>query len=392
MAEDIFYCENCGGVMEFDVASQKLKCPNCDNVINIANIKENIVEHKLTAHAMQTVRAEQKDSTTMECRGCGAKLEVRGNEAAAACPYCGASYVLSQKQEEVIIPDGVIPFQIDKTNAREIVGRWLKKRYLAPGELKTLYQRGDIFGMYVPYWTFDADAKADYTGMGGRNRTEHYRDKDGNTHTRTVTDWYPTRGRVHTFFDDVLISASSHQNKSLLSGVDNYNTKQLVSYSKDYFSGYGVETYNINLDTAHSAAVGRMQEQLRDMARRDILRKYDTAKDIRLQCNFAKETYKHVLFPVYTVTYHYKNKVYNVLINGQNGNISGQYPKSFVKILLIILVSAAVILGIIFASLKDSAGSDFDRHFSYEEYLDADTIICYDNINMYDSEYYLEEV
>lgn len=392
MADDIFYCENCGGVMEFDVKSQKLKCPNCDNVIDIANNRESIVEHSLTARAMQTVRAEKKESTTMECKGCGAKIEVGGNESAVTCPYCGSSYVLAQKQEEIIVPDGVIPFKIDKNSAREIIGKWLKKRYLAPNELKNLYQRGDVFGMYVPYWTFDADARAEYTGMGGRYRTEHYRDKDGNTHTRTVTDWYPTRGRIHTFFDDILVSGSSHQNRSLLSGVDNYDTKQLVSYSKDYFSGYGAETFNVNLDAAHSTAMNKMQSRLHDMARQDILRRYDAAKDIRLHTDFSKETYKHVLLPVYTVTYHYKDKVYNVLINGQNGTISGQYPKSFVKILLIVIVSAAVILGILFASMGDNNNGSVNGYSSNIEYLDENNIICYDSISDYESGYYLEEV
>jgi DNA-directed RNA polymerase subunit RPC12/RpoP len=247
MAEDIFYCPNCGGVMEFDVATQKLKCPNCDHVVDIANHRENIVEHSLTKRAMQTVKAEQKESTTLQCKGCGAQMEVGAYNTAVTCPYCGSSYVLAEKQEEVIIPDGVVPFKIDKNSAKEIVGKWLKKRYLAPGELKMLYQRGDIFGMYIPYWTFDADANADYTGMGGRYRQEHYRDRDGRDHTRTVTDWYPTRGHVHNFFDDVLVSASSHQKKSLLNGVDDYDTRQLVSYASDYFSGYGAESFYINL-------------------------------------------------------------------------------------------------------------------------------------------------
>jgi hypothetical protein len=102
-----------------------------------------------------------------------------------------------------------------------------------------------------------------------------------------------------------------------------------------------------------------MEQMLCDLARKDILRRYDTAKDIRIHANFAKETYKHVMLPVYAVTYHYKNKVYNVLINGQTGKIKGEYPKSVVKIILIIIAAAAVIFGFIYAS----AGSErYDRY------------------------------
>ena len=60
MENKIYYCENCGGVMEFDVESQSLKYPNCDTAVPILNEKERIVEHSLTRHAMQTVRAEER--------------------------------------------------------------------------------------------------------------------------------------------------------------------------------------------------------------------------------------------------------------------------------------------------------------------------------------------
>lgn len=381
--------------MEFDVKTQKLKCPNCDTVADIVNNKEEIVEHSLTRRAMQRIKAGEKKSTTMQCRGCGAQMELDGLSTAVTCPYCGSSYVMSEKQAEVIVPDGVVPFKIDKNNAREIVGKWLKKRHLAPNELKVLYQKGDLFGMYVPYWTFDAKASAEYTGMGGRHRTEHYRDSEGKTHTRTVTDWYPTRGRVNTFFDDVLISASTHQKGSLLRNVDDYNTKQLVSYAPDYFSGYGAETFNVDLDTAHDKAMTEMNNGLRDLARRDILRRYDEAKDIRINSHFSDETYKHVMFPLYTATYHYKNKVYNVLINGQTGNIKGEYPKSVAKILLIIIAAAVAIFAFIYATsgtnkydYRNYGGYGYEEisDYSYCENLPEDIEYITDN------SYYLTEV
>ena len=34
-----YYCQNCGAVMEFDAASQNLKCPSCGNEIKIEMMK-----------------------------------------------------------------------------------------------------------------------------------------------------------------------------------------------------------------------------------------------------------------------------------------------------------------------------------------------------------------
>ena len=77
--------------MEFDVETQSLKCPNCDTVVPILNETERIVEHSLTRHAMQTIKASEKTRQTMECKGCGAKIEVDPTSTAGECPYWRSS-------------------------------------------------------------------------------------------------------------------------------------------------------------------------------------------------------------------------------------------------------------------------------------------------------------
>ena len=348
MENKIYYCENCGGVMEFDVESQSLKCPNCDTAVPILNEKERIVEHSLTRHAMQTVRAEEKTTQTMECRGCGARIEVDPASTAVECPYCGSSYVLAEKQEDAIMPDGVIPFQIDKNRVGELFRRWMKGRWLAPGELKHLYQKERLQGVYLPYWTFDAQAEARYTAMGGRNRTVTRKGPDGKEEHRIVTDWYPTSGLVRRTFDDVLVAASHSLDERLLRKAGVFGTQQLASYSPEYFSGYGAECYTVDLDDAHEEALASMENELEELAREDVLRRFDEARDVRVRADFRNETYKHVMMPVYTTAYTYKGKKYHVLINGQSGRVEGDYPKSPAKLAAI---AAAVLAVVIFVWL-----------------------------------------
>ena len=94
----------------------------------------------------------------------------------------------------------------------------MKGRWLAPGELKHLYQQDKLQGIYIPYWTFDADATVDYRAEGGRDRQVTRKDKDGKTYTEVVTDWYPVGGHINHFFDDVLIHASDRLSESLIEG------------------------------------------------------------------------------------------------------------------------------------------------------------------------------
>ena len=367
MSDNAYRCENCGGIMEFDAASQSLKCPNCNTVVAIENNREDVEEHSFTRQAARTYGVKEKTSSTMQCSGCGATIEMDGDATAAQCPYCGSNYVLAERQAEAIIPDGVIPFQIDKHRVQEIFGMWIRKRHFAPSNLKHLYQSGSIQGRYIPFWTFDADCDAYYTGMGGRDRQEKYKDKEGNTQTRVVTDWYPTSGRVFNFFDDVLVRGTENFKASLVRGIESYNTRELVSYSPEYFSGYLSESYTIGLESAHQEAVQQMKSELRSMAERDICLRFDHAKDVHLQVKYKNETYKHIIVPLYATSYAYKNKNYTVLINGQNGDIKGEYPKSAGKIgILVAIIVAALIALFVFFGMQD--GEDYSQQGYMEQY------------------------
>lgn len=337
MERNIFHCEACGGIMEFDVKTQTLKCPNCETSIEIEHDSDKIVEHPLTLDATRRCRVEEKETSTLNCNGCGASIEVTQFDAAISCPYCGSDYVLSNQQEDTLIPDGVIPFKIDKRELTKLFRQWIKKRWFAPNKLKKLYQHGGFCGIYAPYWTFDGEADCPYTGEGGIRRTVHYKDSEGKDRTRIETDWYDTRGRIEHFFDDIQIPATNKFKKGLFSGIEPFNFNGLVSYSPDYLSGYLAENYSIDLDTGHSEAREEMKDQLRQMAEREIERRYDTSRSIGISPRFDRETYKYLLVPIYSTTYSFKHKTYTVVINGQDGTIKGEYPKSALKIIVLIL-------------------------------------------------------
>lgn len=378
MADNVYYCSNCGGIMEFDVKTQTLKCPNCEAQINIVNDKDKIVEHNFTKKAAKTITVAEKKSSTMQCKGCGAKVEVSGDCTATECPYCGAKYVLAEKQEEAIIPDGVIPFKVDKNHVKGTFTKWINKRWLAPGKLKQLYESDKIQGVYIPYWTFDADVVCDYSAEGGKNRKVKVKQSDGSTVTKTETDWYNTHGRVKEFFDDVLVKGSKNMKASLLKGIEPYDTKkELSSYSPEYLSGYGAECYSVSLEDAHSEANGIMESKLRDMARNDVLKHYDEVRNVRIAPDYKEETYKHILIPLYATAYTYNNKNYTVLINGQTGKIKGDYPKSPVKIAIIIAVIIALIAGIfalkINSDKKSEENNSLYENTSYTTSISAET-------------------
>ena len=138
MSEQTYKCSGCGGTMEFDAASQALKCPNCGTVIPIINDQSKVVEHTLNRASMNKIRVTEKTSHTMECKSCGAKVEVEATCTATECPYCGSTYVLADKQEDVVIPAGIYQVYNKETS------RYLRGPQRADGSYE--------WNAYVDYW------------------------------------------------------------------------------------------------------------------------------------------------------------------------------------------------------------------------------------------------
>ena len=69
----------------------------------------------------------------------------------------------------------------------------------------------------------------------------------------------------------------------------------------------------------------------------------DTHRGLVVNNHFSRETFKHVLLPIWIAAYRYNDKPYRFLVNGQTGEVTGEAPYSFWKIFLACLLGAAII-------------------------------------------------
>ncbi|MCI0705100.1 MAG: hypothetical protein L0241_28905, partial [Planctomycetia bacterium] len=77
-------------------------------------------------------------------------------------------------------------------------------------------------------------------------------------------------------------------------------------------------------------------------------------------------TFKHCLLPVWVANYRYHEKLFQILINGRTGKVSGERPWSWMKILrlvaIIVLVVGAIIALVMTFSAKKSGSGDTPRN------------------------------
>lgn len=110
------------------------------------------------------------------------------------------------------------------------------------------------------------------------------------------------------------------------------------------------------------------------MAERDVLRRYDRVCSVRLHTYYSDETYKHIFIPVYSTAYTYKDKQYNVLINGETGKIKGEYPKSPIKIAAIVIVILGILFGIYLASSQEDVSYNNNEKIQHSELVKDETV------------------
>ena len=76
----------------------------------------------------------------------------------------------------------------------------------------------------------------------------------------------------------------------------------------------------------------------------------DTQRNLDVHADYSAQTFKHILVPVWLLTYDYGAKSFQVVINGYTGTIAGQHPLSWVKITLAVLAVIIVLALVLSAS------------------------------------------
>jgi hypothetical protein len=108
-----------------------------------------------------------------------------------------------------------------------------------------------------------------------------------------------------------------------------------------------VERYQVDLPAAVLRAREAMQQKLLAACAARV--PGDTQRNLRVSADWSGQTFKHVLMPVWLLTYDYGRSSYQCVMNGVTGRIEGEYPKSPWKIaalVVAILVFLAVMASI----------------------------------------------
>lgn len=352
-------CKSCGAELNYEPGSEFLKCDYCGYREEIIEVEEkSTLELDLKAY-LSTIgsQAHSMEISMVHCNGCGANQHIGDDIKTLHCVFCGSILALEdKKKEEWILPGAIIPFFIDDKTAKKEFNQWAKGLWFAPNKFKkATLNTNSIQGVYVPFWTFDAQMHINYTGERG---TYYYETKqirvqvNGKTEYRNKqvrkTRWFPVSGNVNGFIDDTLIIASEKRKINVDEKVSNWDLSKTKAFDSKYLAGYITEKYTIPLNKGHFEAQKQADTIALKWAKQDI--GGDTQRVHHIDKTLTEETFKHILLPLYISSYAYAGKVYKFHINGQTGRLSGERPYSVWKIIFAVLLGVLIIGGFVYFS------------------------------------------
>jgi hypothetical protein len=357
-AQKKFSCPSCGGEAQWNPAKKLLVCPFCGTTspaqaeLDVSG-DTNIVEHDLAAALRglpDSARGWQADKTCVKCQSCQAISVFDAARVGQRCDFCGSTALLPYEEvKDAFRPESLLPMKISETHVRDAIRQWYGNRWFAPNKLKNAALTDTVKGLYIPYWTFDAQVHAEWTAESGYfyYETEYYTDANGRQQSRQVQKvrWEPSAGALDHFFDDELVPASRGVQAEMLRQIEPFpSTTELVPYNAGFLSGWVVERYQIDLVTAAKMSRDRMEREMYALCAARV--PGDTHQNLNVEDDYSGQTFKHILVPIWLLTYNYGAQNYQVVINGYTGRIAGAYPKSWIKIFFAVLAGLAV-LGIL---------------------------------------------
>jgi len=352
--EKSFNCVKCGGHLEFNPEVSSLECPFCGTINKIENIKGDIKEKDYESFLEELESKEPViEKKTAECSSCGSVFSVDPDTISTECPYCATPIVLHDKISKFIKPAGIHPFKITSGSAREKFGKWIKKRWFLPSEMKEMnFPKEKLSGIYLPYWTYDANSISYYSGEKGveKSRTSSYSVYENGKDVTKIkdvkyTEWSNASGVIFHPFNDILIPAGKTIPNRFNDLIKPWKLNDISPFKEDYLSGFRAEKYSVGVKEGFSIAKDKMGSKIRELIKEDI--GGDEQKIHSVNSSFDKISFKHILLPLWMSSFRYKGKVYRFVVNGVTGEIQGNRPWSKWKIALFLLSIVVVITALI---------------------------------------------
>ena len=321
-------CENCGGLLNYDISEGKLKCESCDSLF----VPE---EYADKTAAKEDTDGKKYSVSVFTCPNCGGSISSNEAEAIEYCLYCGSFVTLTSQVEKVQKPNFIMPFSKTKEDCVKSYSKMIGHKLYAPKEFRDEKFLSGFKGIYIPYWTYGYEygPNATLTGVT-ENRRGDYIHKQ----------YYSIECNAEGELDGISFDASSSFDDDISSRITPFDTKKLKPFKTPYMFGFFADTADIPAGVYNKEAASIARDQIWDsvISNPEISDKNPNRpgeKSFDETFNLKEKKYLSML-PIWFLTWRNKDRVAYSVVNGESGSIYSEVPVDVKRYLLFSLIFA----------------------------------------------------
>lgn len=312
-------CEVCRSYLD----AEDLFCSNCGT--------ENPSGRDAEGISRDAVVASQQIASVMsfQCDQCGSSMSYDASAKQLRCPFCGSEKLTERPNARTLKPAIVVPFHVPRSQVEGLIRQWLNQGFWRPNDAAEQSVISKTTQVFVPFWVFSANTETSWTAdtsrvpLGARG------------------NWRPISGTTARRYENLVVGASGTLTPMEVEELSPFDLSDGVPPSEIDLVNVVVEEFRITRRDARGMASGLIDRVVANEVR---ARLDGTIRNLRVNVRIRDMASVPVLLPVWIMVYHYKEKPYRVLINGQTGEVVGIAPFSNTKL-------AIVIVGVFFTFL-----------------------------------------
>ena len=318
-------CPSCGGGLQYDIASGRMKCDHCGGLTDISSLRDG------TEEAGETGLMEV---TEFHCPQCGAVVYSTDTSATGFCTFCGSDVILSARLGRTRRPASIVPFTVTREQCEQAYRDHLKHFHLTPASLKSEETISHFRPVYVPFWSYDVSASgpADLTGHRSFSDARYHYDETSTIHVDAEIRQQGILYDASSAFED--------ETAALLKHTD----REAVPFHAAYLSGFYAQASDVPAETyeseAAATAVRLFMDQVKETYKMDSVEMTGNI-DQAFGLPDAKFREKLIMMPVWLLAHREGKRVIYTAVNGRSGEVVCDVPVSTGKMAGVILALTA---------------------------------------------------
>lgn len=347
-------CPSCGATdISVNAKTGKLRCNFCRHEFEpekVEGLETDLtkLEGEIIGSGTQDIQADAQNVVTLKCSSCGAEVVIDTSEATQArCHWCRNTLSINEQIPNGSIPDVVLPFNLTKAEAKEIIENFVgKRKFFAHPKFREEFTTDNIMGVYFPYMVVDINSHARLIGQGEHEVRRYTRGSGDNRKTYYDADLYEVEREFDLTIEGLTVESSSDKlNKhasdktnNVINAIMPFDIENCAKYNANYLKGYTSEKRDTNIDDLRPL-VDTQSKDIARFAANETLKDYDRGVCWSSeQLDVKGKQWKSAYLPVWLYSYQQvksedKKVLHYVAVNARTKETMGSVPIHMPKLI-----------------------------------------------------------